>query len=207
MKRALVAAALAGSICCLSVPLLAQDQQTDPTNSELQANAAPTDPSFEYPPFRVRIVEPPEETEARERREQESNERERRDMDAQELVARKTEELTYVAWVQLVLSAIGFGALFYTLYLTRRATQSAEAANAISADTAKRQLRAYLSVTIARFVSGTTGEMIGAVQIDNTGQTPGEILECSCIAQFDRLRPVAHQTGDIQRSHHFGRTW
>lgn len=181
--RTLACIALVG-IWLGTTPLLAQEEAAKQSQEQLARDRAEADTQTVYPPLRMQIVEPPEETEARNRREQEAADRERNDLEAQQVMATKTKELSLIGWAQIVISLLGFGALFYTLALTRRTARSAEAANAISADTAKRQLRAYVSMH-ANTVARRTNDVIGVVELINSGQTPAEILGYSCRVNID----------------------
>ena len=81
---------------------------------------------------------------------------------------------------QLVLSAFGAAFLLYTLKITRdsaiaatRAAKAAEDAVSVASDTAKRQLRAYLSAT-PHFKGDdpTKVRPVANIVIKNCGQTP-----------------------------------
>lgn len=119
---------------------------------------------------------------------QENEARARRDLDAQEGVWRWAKWAVWVAGVQAVLSFIGIAFVVLTLRQgqsglssARRALRHARKANEIASDTAKRQLRAYITASKAFGVwLGEKGKAPQALQVIielcNSGQTPTRSL-------------------------------
>ncbi len=99
--------------------------------------------------------------------------RDESDLCAQYRAAAGANDAAAWAFYQLVLSALGLAGLIGTIYFTIRATNAAVEFNRIARDTAKRELRAYITVASAQFgdlvVNGKTPVLI---MLKNTGQTP-----------------------------------
>ena len=156
--------------------------------SKSPEQASPADNRSDDAALRIRIVEPPEEAKARERREAVSAQNEKEDLEAQKGMAVSAAYAMYFTGLQLILSIGGFAGLFYTLYLTRAATRVAEESNEINRATAKRQMRAYLSMRANTLVR-RTGDVTGLVEMINSGQTPAELLGYSCRVISDKAWP------------------
>jgi hypothetical protein len=110
------------------------------------------------------------------------------DLCAQYRSAASAEEAAEWAFWQFFLSLFGVAGLIGTIVLTVRATNAAVRANEIAGDTAKRQLRAYISVE-PRGVNAPDRDGLVRVPlfIKNCGQTPAySVMVFQRFALFER---------------------
>jgi hypothetical protein len=98
---------------------------------------------------------------------------------------------------QFALSALGFAALLYTIYLTYRATSAAFESNEIARETTQQELRAYLAVRPHALIDlAPKRNPMAKFFIVNNGQTPAKNMRY--IAGMERLRfPLASDQGDL----------
>jgi hypothetical protein len=135
----------------------------------------------------VRIIEDPIEAQRARDSEEKTRKHETDDLqaqirtaDASERAAAAAERQIVIAWWQLAFAGLGTIAFLYTLKLARQANkhalsavETAEAANAISEDTAKRQLRAYIEVRAVYPRELEDGKPVPVcIELANCGQTP-----------------------------------
>lgn len=118
----------------------------------------------------------------------------------------------YVAWPE----SVGAWAVILTLLTiawqsieTRRSAEAAEKAYRLAENTAKRQLRAYLSVSSARLFLYPDGSVEPRVVIANSGQTPAYGLRGVQAMGIDQrplrvLKPVEKRAnyGDVGKEYH-----
>lgn len=107
------------------------------------------------------------------------------DLCEQQRMAQAAERTVYWAKWQFYVSVFGLGALFGTLWLSRRATKAAidaakagQASVAVAQDTAQRELRAYLFARISKATPPIQEHGITRVTIEahNFGQTPAYLF-------------------------------
>ncbi len=146
-----------------------------------QSETAPEQPP--PPPLTVQQLRPP--PPACDERCQAAEEREKDDLIAQRSMASSAEDLVGLTLGQILLGIAGVGLLFYTLHLTRqanraaiRAAKAAEDAVEATTDTAKQQLRAYISsgrILWRTYETGEPKQVTGygvAIEWKNNGATP-----------------------------------
>lgn len=107
----------------------------------------------------------------------EKTEREITDLKAQQDMAYWAMLMFWAAFAQAVVGAVGIYFIWHTIKLSQAATaaaikaaQEAEKSVAIAEDTAKRELRAYVSITEATM--GRPGSLHVSIDFKNAGQTP-----------------------------------
>lgn len=105
---------------------------------------------------------------------QAAEEREETDVSAQVDMAESTRRIVTLTEGQLWVGGFGIALLLVTIRLTYRATNEAIAANRIARDTAKQQLRAYLTPEVEVDMEGRGGVYLLNIVWRNTGQTPAK---------------------------------
>ncbi|MDX0413901.1 hypothetical protein GOC69_24145 [Sinorhizobium medicae] len=124
----------------------------------------------------VRIVAEPEEAQDAVRDRERSLELQEKDLAQQTSVASSTEEIVSWTMVQVVLTTLSLVGLFYTLYLTRRATKAAENGVRIAMEIGVKQVEGHLSTEGARLWAssedGTSFAPEFRFKLQNTGQSP-----------------------------------
>lgn len=114
----------------------------------------------------------------------EDQQRSERDLDAQESVARSTRTMMWTALIGLVL---GVGSV-YLIWGTLRETQRMAE---ITRDVGKRQLRAYVTVTVenAVLLGPDRSQLRVKIKFRNSGQTPAKNIRTVSISEFLPYRP------------------
>ncbi len=143
-------------------------------SAERQKSAADLPPlwaiySFKWPTSEEKKIEP----DWRNLNCQNPNNHDEADMCEQRKMSESAVETVYWNKLQVALSAFGFAALLCTIFLTYRATSAAIESNEIARDTAKRELRAYISVT-AKHINSFDVRSVATIKVApvNHGQTP-----------------------------------
>lgn len=99
----------------------------------------------------------------------------------QRRMAKAAETTVALNWAQVVVSVLGFGGLLWSLYYVRKSTVAAgTAADAAQKSveeagvTAKRQLRAYMTIAEPRLegLKSAGGKLVARIALTNSGQTP-----------------------------------
>lgn len=161
-------------------PLLGQqspeqpvDQQAE-TQGQQERQSGATSPSLP-----VRILEEPEQSEDAKRQQREAEQREIKDLEAQQLAANSAYRAFLIGAAQTIIAIVGTGALIYSLYLNRLATNAAVAGAEAARDTVndtrrigEAQVRAYVAVTGASIKVYGDGGYHFSVNIENSGQSP-----------------------------------
>lgn len=99
----------------------------------------------------------------------------RLDLDAQQSMARSTKQLVDLTRIQMLLGLVGAIGLGGSLFYAHKTAGHARRAVEVATDTAKRQLRAYVSVSEATPVGVAVGQRpLVRVVLKNTGQTPAD---------------------------------
>jgi hypothetical protein len=183
----------------VAVPANSQNlsEQIQPLKEEYGSNFK----DFSVP---VRIIESPDEAQHTIQLQHDNSERELRNLFAQESVAKSTEKIVWLTILQCILAAIGTIALIYSLLLNRIATQAAlHAAQAardtvnISSETAKRELRAYVSVDPTKIGTVMIDKIIRVpLTIRNCGNTPASDMSV-CTAVYVRAVPFVEEKGSL----------
>jgi hypothetical protein len=141
---------------------------------------------------------------------QTANQRENADLVAQQSMADSADTIVDLTWAQAFIAILGLSLLGYTLKLSRDATNAAVAAAKaadrqaeISADTAKRQLRAYLHVISVR-IHPFDNAIISTVTIKNGGQTPAHNV-VTYITMVSGKIPDFHDVDTINANFHLSK--
>ncbi|WP_414831698.1 hypothetical protein [Afifella sp. YEN Y35] len=131
----------------------------------------------------VRIVEPPEEREARHGRDRESDQRERDDLIAQNRAAEASIRSAELAWwqsfwtfFQTLLVAVGTIAIVWTLFETRKAVEAASNTVVVTREIGEAQVRAYLTCNGANYRRSENGIKV-SVELTNNGQSPASDIK------------------------------
>ncbi|WP_193172132.1 hypothetical protein [Nisaea nitritireducens] len=186
----LYAIALGG--CLISGPLRAQEKDSSASPSP-QVEKQPLGKADDHPALPdplalpVRIIQSEEEVAHERKRESSSDEYKAAGLEAQERSAEAAEKSAqaadwqiYLTGVQAIFALIGTAGLIFALCLSHkankaalRAAKAAEETAAITQNTAKKQLQAYVSLAPAGFIYDKyTQKPIIRVEQSNTGQTP-----------------------------------
>ena len=112
---------------------------------------------------------------------QEAEDREKADLVAQRSMADSTREMVRITKWQLYIGGAGVFLLVITIAFTIRATNAAVEANRIARETARRELRAYVSVT-SKGVRFDGDNLVIYFVLDNAGQTPAKNIRFSAVA-------------------------
>lgn len=172
--------------------LSAQAPQPKAEAENRQAAANAKQPT---PPLPVRVVGPVKTQESAQASEYENPCRkgsDNRDSDlcAQWKAADAARDAADYARQQLLIAAFGIAGLILTLWLTYGALNATRAGVDLAADTAKRQLRAYISadkIQALGFRPG--GQQALGVLIKNSGQTPAYGVRVISRRQFSNMGP------------------
>ena len=112
---------------------------------------------------------------------QAAEQREKHGLEAQQSMATSAYDLVILTWWQFWVGVAGISLLFFTLYLTRQATQAAiraakaaEAAVNVASVNAQHQLRAYVLIGTSEIEMGADGTAKITVTAINAGQTPAK---------------------------------
>ena len=107
---------------------------------------------------------------------------------AQQLAAEATEQIADWTAIQVLVTSVGSALLLVTITLTYRATRAAEAQVIVAQETAKQELRAYMSLAPdgAMFETKPGGRLLISVGQQNNGQTPAKEVR---LAQHIELLP------------------
>ncbi|MGY4395834.1 hypothetical protein ACVWZA_000995 [Sphingomonas sp. UYAg733] len=132
------------------------------------------------------------------------SERDESDLGAQWQAANWVLWATIIAGTQLLATAVGTALLYQQIVLTRKAvedtgeaTEAMREANALSKDTAARQLRAYITVKKVEFVgrSPFKSRLLVKLFYENFGETPAFNVRTQLRAEFveggDASSPIA----------------
>ncbi|RVI06224.1 hypothetical protein CN205_14785 [Sinorhizobium meliloti] len=124
----------------------------------------------------VRIVAEPEEDQRAVRDRERSLALQEEDLAQQTSVASSTEDIVSWTKVQVALTALSLGGLFYTLFLTRRATKAAENGVMVAMEMGVKQVEGHLSINEARLWAKSEDGASFAPEfhflMQNTGQSP-----------------------------------
>jgi hypothetical protein len=128
---------------------------------------------------------------------QNPNNHDEADLCEQRKMSESSAETVYWNKLQVALSALGFAALLYTIYLTYRATRAAFESNEIARETAQQELRAYISFRPHALIDlAPKRKPMAKFFIVNNGQTPAKNMRY--IAGMERLRfPLPPDQGDL----------
>ncbi|WP_295451231.1 hypothetical protein [uncultured Pseudophaeobacter sp.] len=168
-------------IAVFGIALAGSGQAQDSGEQPQQPAAEQQELSQSLPiPVPIVIVESEETSEAREGHEAEARQREIEDLRAQQgmdaatqAMNEATQSMALYALLSTVFVAVGTFLLFWTLYLTRKATRSAEDAVLVTRDIGEAQVRAYLTPSLVQ-VSCTAENpcLTFRCNITNHGQSP-----------------------------------
>ena len=183
----MAAALLSGAILVVASALHAQD------NSKQQPQAAPPEQAQPQPnpPLPVTVTgtvrvgrEKEVEPDWNNLKCDQAKSHDEADLCEQRRMAKAAERTVDLNWLQVIVGTAGFVGLLWNLYYVRQSTKAAinaataaQGSVAITADTAKRQLRAYVSnvaTTLEGFAFGQQPKT--AVTVQNDGQTPAHGL-------------------------------
>jgi hypothetical protein len=164
----------------LMVSALSGQAQEQDKNSHGTATEEQSHPQIFTLPLLVEIIESDATADARQRSEDEAKEREIRDLAAQQGMHLATEAMNdatqrmaqYALWSTLI---VGFGTalLFWTLWETRKANRSTQAAVEVTREIGQAQLRAYLDISDNTLeLNWKTGYAHVKLVFKNSGQTP-----------------------------------
>jgi len=116
------------------------------------------------------------------------------DLCAQWRAAKAAEDSAFWAKGSFWITFFGAIGLAVTLWFNLKAWEAARKANEISEDTAKRELRAYLSAAPGGLTIGPHQKIVGSIAVKNVGQTPAsDVIHQAFIGIFDK-RPETDLT-------------
>lgn len=212
ISRWIIAAALG-----LAVTSLQAQEQAETSQATEKERGQQTD-TFS-PSIPVRIIESEESSRSREGRERESDQREEDDLIAQQRMADATEamndatqSMNRAAWVSAFFVALGTGLLVWTLWLTRQANRSAQAAVRVAKETGRDQMRAYVDVGDVTFYWGSESRDKPSFHLAlvNHGQTPAkwfEVRQGFLVFEHAKESPVPPSFDDFALPEKFGDRW
>jgi hypothetical protein len=88
-------------------------------------------------------------------------------------------------WWVVIVAALTGGVIGWQSWETRKAAQATETNVEAGKDTAKRQLRAYMSIKNAKLLLHDDGSVEASLELDNCGQTPAYDLQGAHLCRFD----------------------
>lgn len=144
-KRHWIFAVVLGAIALASLGQAQESEEQTHRGTNEEEAAANNFPV----PLPVVVIEPEETAVASQRAKEETTQREKEDLIAQQGMDSATRRMANFALWQTILIAIGTVALIYTLWLTRKAAGSAQAAVDVTREIGQKQAMAYVHVVQA----------------------------------------------------------
>ena len=162
---------IVGALAWVMLSAQAPEPKAEPQQKQSAAKAEPSAPAGPLP---VVIVNQPADPDGYQDPCKGNEGDSRSDLCAQWTAAHAAVDAAYYAWIQLWATAVGMIGLLTTIYLTLKAVRAAQASVRVAQDTAKRQLRAYLTLDDDSLFSGlVVGQHIWfKPRIRNNGETP-----------------------------------